>query len=187
MFFSLEMPGKAVLRRLVSNFANIALPKPHERLTEHQERALSPAIHAIAKMPLIIRDNLHALAEIEAESRRLIKLNKADLVIVDYCQRVRHPKSDTRQQTISEITSRLKSLALQSGCAVLTAAQLNRDGDVRESADIEQDSDILLKITKDGIIGQKFRRGADNWIVPVVMRGELGRFEGQQKEWRKTA
>ena len=178
-FFSLEMPAKAVLRRLVANHANVALPKPHEQLTERQLTAITPAIRAIQKMPLTLIDNLHTLAEIESESRRLIKLGKADIVVVDYIQKVHHTKCDTREQTIAEITSRLKSLSLQSGCAVLTASQLNKNGDARESMAIEFDSDILIKITDEGMVGQKFRRGASNWLVSVTMRGELGRFDGE--------
>ena len=180
VFFSLEMPATAVLRRIVANLANIALPKPHESLTTHQLTAITPAINTVAKMPLTVRDILHSLTEIESESRRLIKLGKADLVIVDYVQRVRHTKADTREQAVAEVTSRLKSLALQSGCAILTASQLNKQGDVRESAAIEFDSDIVLKITDEGVMCQKFRRGASNFVVPVTMRGELGRFEVQR-------
>lgn len=187
VFFSLEMPSKAVLRRIVSNLANVPLPKPHEIVTAGQLSAISPAMGAVAKMPLLIRDNLHSLTEIEAESRRLIKLNKADIVIVDYVQRVRHTKADTREQAVAEVTSRLKSLALQSGCAVLTASQLNKQGDVRESAAIEFDSDVVLKITDEGIVCQKFRRGASNFLVPVTMQGALGRFDAEKKEWRKAA
>jgi replicative DNA helicase len=187
VFFSLEMPAKAVLRRLVANLANVALPKPHETLFDQQLKAIKPAINGIAKMPLVILDNLHSLAEIEAESRRLIKLGKADIVVVDYVQRVRHTKADTREQAVAEVTSRLKSLALQSACAVLTASQLNKQGDVRESAAIEFDSDIVLKITDDGILCQKFRRGASNFVVPVTMQGALGRFDGEITEWTEAA
>lgn len=187
VFFSLEMPDKAVLRRIVSNYANVPLPKPHEIVTTDQLSAISPAMRKVAKMPLIILDSLPTLAEIEAESRRLIRLRKADLVIVDYVQKVRHTKADTREQAVAEVTSRLKSLALQSGCAVLTASQLNKQGDVRESAAIEFDSDIVLKITDEGILCQKFRRGASNFVVPVTMQGALGRFDGEKKERRKAA
>ena len=178
VFFSLEMPAKAVLRRLVANYANSPLPKPHEKLTDEQSESVRPAIFAIERMPLTICDHLHTMAEIESESRRLIKLGKAEVVIVDYVQRIRHAKADTREQAVAEVTSRLKSLALQSGCAVLTASQLNKQGDVRESAAIEFDSDIVLKITDDGILCQKFRRGASNFVVPVTMQGALGRFDG---------
>ncbi|MEI6279069.1 MAG: DnaB-like helicase C-terminal domain-containing protein [Verrucomicrobiae bacterium] len=186
-FFSLEMPTKAVWRRLVANLANVALPKPHERPNAQQEKALSPAINAAAKLPLTIHDSLHSLVEIEAESRRLIKLGKADLIVVDYAQKVRHSGGERREQEVAEVTSRLKSLALKSHVAVVTASQLNKDGDVRESAAIEFDSDILLKITSEGIYCQKFRRGPCNWTVGATMRGELGRFDEQKGEWRKAA
>lgn len=175
-FFSLEMPAKAVLRRIVSNLSDCALPKIHQPLTEWQVKRFSSAIGAISQMPILIRDNLATLAEIETESRRLANLGKADVVIVDYIQRVQHAKADTREQAVAEVTTRLKALALRASVAVLTASQLNKQGDVRESSAIEHDSDILLKITEEGIVCQKFRRGEAQWVTPVERRGDLGRF-----------
>ncbi|MDX2080247.1 MAG: DnaB-like helicase C-terminal domain-containing protein [Terrimicrobiaceae bacterium] len=181
-FVSLEMPAKAILRRIVASHGNVSLSTPRGAMNKRDVGAITAAVHAVAKMPLTISDQLDSLAEIAAEARRLVKLGKAVLVVVDYIQRVRHTNADTREQAVSEITSRLKSLALRADCAVLTASQLNRQGDVRESASIEFDSDAVLKITDGGIYGQKFRRGPSNWIVPVVMRGELGRFEQEGRQ-----
>jgi len=176
-FFSLEMPAKAVLRRLVANMANMALPKAQELSSDEQLKAISLAVARVSKMPITIIGNMLSLSEIETEARRLSKLGKADIVVVDYVQRVHNASADNREQSVAEITSRLKSLAIQENCAVLSASQLNRQGEVRESAAIEFDSDILLKITPESIFGQKFRRGASNFSVKVTMRGELGRFD----------
>lgn len=186
-FFSLEMPAKAILRRFVANRADCPLPKPHEKPPGEQMRKIAQAVLGVSRLPLTILNNLHSLAEIESEARRLAKTGKADVVVVDYVQRVRFTGPETREQAVSEITARMKSLALQSDCAVLTASQLNRQGDVRESAAIEFDSDLVLKITDDSIFCQKFRRGPSNWAVPVTMRGDLGRFEVRTDKAQRRA
>ena len=177
-FFSLEMPGKAILKRMISNLANTALPKPNQAMTEYGLKSISPTVHAIKKMPLTIYADIVKLSDIESEARRMIKLKKADLVVIDYIQRVRHvlAKGANREQVIADISSRMKSLAVTTGCAVLTASQLNKQGDVRESSAIEQDADILLKITDNGLLCTKFRRGESNWLLPVTLQGHLGRL-----------
>jgi replicative DNA helicase len=178
IFYSLEMPAKAVLRRLISNLANVSLPKPHERISAYQWESVSKSFTEIQKMPLTICDNISGISDIEADAVRLAKLGKADLIVVDYIQRVRNSiKGANREQVISDISSRLKTLAMQTGSALLTASQLNKQGDVRESAAIEQDSDILIKIQESGMLCSKFRRGASNFEVLTTMRGDLGRFE----------
>ncbi len=178
VFYSLEMPAKAVLRRIVSNAANVSLPKPHERISGFQWDQVRGAFATVQKYNLTIMDSISSLADIETDANRLVKLGKADLIVVDYIQRVKNSlKNSNREQVIADISSRLKSLALQTGSAVLTASQLNKQGDVRESAAIEQDSDILIKIGEDSMVCAKFRRGASNWEANVTMRGDLGRFD----------
>lgn len=177
-FFSLEMPGKAILKRMISNRANRPFPTHAHRYTTADLQSIGSQIRDIARFPLTIYASTVKLSEIEIEARRLIKLKKADLVVVDYIQRVRHvlAKGANREQVISDISSRLKSLATTTDCAVLTASQLNKQGDVRESTAIEQDSDILLKITGDGLLCTKFRRGESNWLLPITLQGHLGRL-----------
>ena len=189
LFFSLEMPGKAILKRMIANRSNMALPKPHQSVTAYGLDLIKPSVAAIKTMPLVIHCDIVKMSDIEAESRRMIKLKKADMIVIDYIQRVRHFVSNgaNREQVISDISSRMKSLATTTGCAVLTASQLNKQGDVRESAAIEQDADILLKITDDGLLCSKFRRGATNWILPINLKGHLGRLavEDRRDEQRK--
>ena len=182
-FFSLEMPATAVWKRIAANAANCPLPRAGQIVNAGTLNKLGAAIRAASKLPLTIFDSMLTMTDIEVEARRLAKQGKADVVIVDYIQRVRNVgKFPCREQAVADIATRLKSLTMESRCAVLTASQLNKEGDARESAAIEHDSDILFRIKEDGFYCQKFRRGPDNWTVPAVMRGELGRFEEERRK-----
>jgi replicative DNA helicase len=94
----------------------------------------------------------------------------------DYVQFVENIGQDNREQALSDITRRLKNLALTSKVAVFTASQLNDDGKLRESRAIGQHADCALLIDGQFIKVAKNRRGPRNVSVPVNLRGEISRF-----------
>ena len=111
------------------------------------------------------------------------------MIIVDYLQIVSMPKADNREQAISELTRRLKLTALKSQSLVVTASQLNDDGKLRESRAIGHHADHALFIIHEknnsSIVVEKNRRGARGVGFPVVMRGEISRFEQGEKQEKK--
>jgi replicative DNA helicase len=191
--FSLEMPCKSILRRMASNLIG-------KRIVNQGDfgdgtsfvasfKEISNALQALVKMPVTLRDDLSEVGEIDAEARRLSALGKADVIIVDYLQIVSMPKSDNREQAISELTRRLKLTALKSQSLVVTASQLNDDGKLRESRAIGHHADHVLSIVheKSGstIFVDKNRRGARGIGFQVMMRGEISRFEQGEKQQTK--
>lgn len=79
------------------------------------------------------------------------------LLVIDYLQLMRRPDAKGRNETtvLGEITSGLKLLARQAGCAILLLSQLSRQvesredkrpmlSDLRDSGSIEQDADAVL-------------------------------------------
>ena len=149
--FSLEMPAKDVLRRIGSNIIGARFKGAREHPSARELDLMSKAVHRLFDFKLTIRDRICDIDSIEAEARTLAKLKKADLVIVDYVQLVENSVADTREQAVSEITRRLKNLALTSNLAVFTASQLNDEGKLRESRAIGQHADIVLFIEGDCI------------------------------------
>jgi replicative DNA helicase len=139
--------------------------------------ALSNAVTSLYSMPLTIVDDISSLTAIEAEARRLIRLKKADIVIVDYLQLVENSGPETREACMAETARKFKNLALAGQCAVLTASQLNEDGKLRESRAIGHHADFVINIEDGSLVISKNRRGARNMSIPVTLRGELGRFE----------
>jgi replicative DNA helicase len=200
--FSLEMPAKAILQRIASNLIGKSILSMREMkgLSEWRGIAsvkdISSAITQLMSMNLTIRDDLSEVNEIAAEATRLASLGKADMIVVDYLQIVSMTKADNREQAVSELSRRLKLVALKTKSCVVTASQLNDDGAVRESRAIGHNADFLVIISHPDerkketnfrkksetqstsrIRIDKNRRGQRDVFIPVKMRGEISRFE----------
>lgn len=191
--FSLEMPSKTILRRMASNLIGKRIVNAGDFgdgtsfVASHKE--VSNALQALMKMKLTLRDDLSEVGAIDAEAQRLASINKADVIVVDYLQIVSLPNADNREQAISELTRRLKLTANKTQTLVLTASQLNDDGKLRESRAIGHHADAVINIQHDknesAIFIEKNRRGARGVSFPVVMRGEISRFEQGEKQQKK--
>jgi replicative DNA helicase len=136
------------------------------------------------KMHLRIESEHTDWESIESAAREAAGKGELDVLIVDYIQLVHLRtlgKNETREQHVSEITRRLKALALQLNICVGTASQLNDEGRLRESRAISHHSDHVWIIAK-GDEGKvlridKNRNGERDKAVPVVMHGHIARFE----------
>lgn len=124
-----------------------------------------------------------------------------DLLIVDYIQ-IAQPseKQDRRDLDIGDISGGLKALAKELGIPVLAASQLSRDlekraekrpvlADLRESGNLEQDSDVVMfiyrpdqyekdttKLNTAEIIIAKHRNGPVG-SVELIYRPAMTKFE----------
>ena len=117
------------------------------------------------------------MTAIESEVRRLTRLKKADVVMIDYLQLVENCAADNREQAMAEVARKLKNLALGCNCAVFTASQLNDDGKLRESRAIGHHADFVISMGDDVLKVIKNRRGPRDVSIPVILRAEIGRFE----------
>jgi len=142
------------------------------------------ALAAFKRTNLRIESDFSDWESIEASAREAHGKGQLDLLIVDYIQLVALRtlgKNETREQHVSEITRRLKGLALQLDIAVGTASQLNDEGRLRESRAISHHSDHVWIIAK-GDEGKvlridKNRNGERDKAIPVRMHGHIARFE----------
>lgn len=168
LFFSLEMARSELIKRLIACHGNIMLrhlekgvDKPKDVLEKIKETA-----EEIANWKLEIKDeaevtieHIRAVAQQQAASE-----NGLDMIIIDYLQLIstKDSKAKNRQEAVAEISRSCKMLAKQLGVPVMVLVQLNRESkddgdklpskaDIRESAAIAADSDIIL------IIHRKYR------------------------------
>jgi replicative DNA helicase len=96
------------------------------------------------------------LGRLVAETRLAVRRNGVRLLIADYLQLLSdglRGRNSVREQEVAAVSRALKRLAVESGIAILAAAQLNRASeskerpsmaDLRESGAIEQDADLVL-------------------------------------------
>jgi replicative DNA helicase len=183
LVFSLEMPPKKILRRMLANMLGRPVKGISEGLCEGDMRAIQGGIIELQGLPLHIEPETRDMNGIEATAREFAAKGKCDLVIVDYIQLVHLRelgKNETREQHVSEIVRRLKALALSLNIGAATASQLNDEGKLRESRAIGMHSDHvwIIRGDEDGemLVMDKVRDGERGISVPLVMQGQLSRF-----------
>lgn len=168
LFFSLEMDKKEVIKRLIASHGNLMLNYLEKGITRTKEvkDKIIETYKDISNWKLTIRDE----ADVTMEHIRAIAQQTADsemgldMVIIDYLQLIstRGTSGKNRQEAVAEISRSCKMLAKQLGIPVMVLVQLNRGTkddenkipskeDIRESAAIAADSDIIL------IIHRKYR------------------------------
>ena len=94
--------------------------------------------------------------QLRSRCRRLMMDKGLDLIIIDYMQLMSADgKTENRQLEVSEISRRLKGIALELKVPVVACAQLSRANtqraskkpmlsDLRDSGSIEQDADVVM-------------------------------------------
>ena len=187
--FSLEMPATQVVGRMLSAMAgfNIAAMKyvNREDTTNEHLRKFTAASAELSRYELEVESNLTEWEQIDGAARELVAKGKADLIIVDYVQLIHlraMGSNETREQHVSELTKRLKSLALHLNVAVATASQLNDDNPpkLRESRAIGHHSDHVWFLShgeQGGFLTVvKNRDGERGGAFPVQMQGATAQF-----------
>lgn len=194
VYLSLEMPREDIMQRFASAYSGRAIPQrlvSEPTLEEHAEWKQSDSHFRAALcdaqfLPLTIYDNVTDLAEIGAAVRSAVRRQKASLAIVDYLQLV-ECVGDTREQAVSEIARKLKVLAAQEHIAILTASQVNENGQLRESRAIGHHANVVIHIAHAGADATngvrpclmtlaKFRRGPLESMPGVGLHGATSRF-----------
>ncbi len=165
LFFSLEMGKQSIAQRMLCSRARVDAHKLRTgRIPEEDYSALSEAAGEIEGSSIFIDDTpgLSVMA-LRGRARRIKAKHGLDLIVLDYLQLMSHPKSESRQLEISEISRSLKALARELEIPVVALAQLSRAvegkdrnprgwpmlSDLRESGSIEQDADIVMMLYRE--------------------------------------
>jgi len=172
--FSLEMTTLSLVMRLYSSVGRVKADHIRTgRFVDSDWQLLGKAAEKLQDAGLYIDDTpAITLSQLRSKSRRLKARDGLDLIMVDYLQLMRGPKSDSREQEIASISRGLKELAKELEVPVLALSQLNRSvesrkdkrpmlSDLRESGAIEQDADVILFIHRE----DRYRSGSDEGEV----------------------
>ncbi len=161
--FSLEMSRAQLALRLLCADARIDAHRLRTgKLTEKDWARLAKAYTDLAQARIFIDDSATVTPlEMRAKCRRLKAEHGLGLVIVDYLQLVTSGgRVENRQQELSAISRSMKGLAKELDVPVIALSQLSRApearpdrrpqlSDLRESAAIEQDADIVMFIFRE--------------------------------------
>ena len=189
--FSMEMPAKALLYRLMAILGHIDLGKLLKgKLDDDDWPKLTAAVSRINSYgERLVIDDSSALTPtaIRAKSRRAARrFGRPSLILIDYLQLMRCPGQENRANEISTISQSLKALAKEMSCPVVALSQLNRElerrpnkrpinADLRDSGAIEQDADVILFVYRDEVYHQQTEhKGIAEIIIGKARNGPTG-------------
>ncbi len=187
--FSLEMPREQIAMRLLCGDARVDMQ--HVRsgtLRDKEWIKLAQTVNPLSNERIFI-DDTAGLTPLQMRSRvRRIMLEKGlDLVVIDYLQLMGSDgKNENRQQEVSEISRRLKAIALELKIPILACAQLSRANtqrtvkrpmlsDLRDSGSIEQDADVVMFLHRESYYDQTSEETNTAEVIIAKQRnGPLG-------------
>ena len=156
--FNLEMSAEQLIMRMISSRGAIEGGKlATGKLNQEDWKKVNEAMSELDGLPLFFEDTPGVtIGELTTKCRRLAEKENLGLIIIDYLQLISGGSGygNNRVQEISDVSRKLKMLALELGIPIIALAQLSRQvearedkrpmmSDLRESGQIEQDADII--------------------------------------------
>lgn len=157
-FFSLEMPAEQIAMRILCSQANVRMEELRTgTVSDDDWRHIADALSTLSRCRMYIDDTSGLKpSQMRSRCRRLAMDDRLDLILVDYLGMMGSDgKHDNRQLEVSEISRRLKEIAMELKVPIVVCAQLSRDAknrkdktpilsDLRDSGSIEQDADVVI-------------------------------------------
>lgn len=202
LFVSLEMSASALMRRMLSSHCELSMNTIRRgTYNEGDFKKMNAFRLAVKKSPIHILDGVRGMtaSEICSQVKRHVRKHSVKLVVVDYLQKVRpDERHEKRTYEVAEVSGRLRGLAVDTGAAFLTLAQLNRESekekgraprlsDLADSGQVERDADTVILIDRKNnesetrLIVAKQRDG-ETGVCRSYFNGQYCRFENPQEE-----
>jgi replicative DNA helicase len=192
LVFTREMADTQLSKRILAERSRTNTRKLKTgNLDQSDFDRIAMATDELSGSPIYLNEKISHVDQIVFEARRMGRTLKdgVALVAVDYAQLLEGNKTGNREQEISYISRKLKSLALDLNIPVLELSQLNRAvenrsdktpqlSDLRESGSLEQDADIILFIYREEMYDKETkRRGMADIIIAKHRNGPTGSVE----------
>ena len=156
LVFSLEMPRKQVIKRMVQAISGVNLRQIQERvISDDNMQKANDATDLVASLPFYSIHTARNPQDVLSQARNYVKKHGVKLVVIDYLQLIPwSSKAKSKAEGIADISHKVKQLALELNVSVILLSQVNREGakretglslyDLKDSGDIENDADIVL-------------------------------------------
>jgi replicative DNA helicase len=188
--FSLEMSESELAHRFLASQAKVSSDDLRKGQVKSAWPKVVKAAEKLARAPIFIDDSSDiGILEIRAKARRLHSRGRLGLLIVDYLQLLRpDDPSDSRVEQVGKMSRGLKILARELDIPVIAISQLSRAvesrhppipvlSDLRESGNVEQDSDLVMFVYRDEYYNEDTDRpGEADLIISKHRNGPVGKI-----------
>ena len=154
--FSLEMPRKQVLKRILTAKSGANLRQIKDRvITTDKMKKVRKGCESLKSMPIYTVHSIKNIGELCSHARTMVRRYSVKLLVIDYLQLIPFSTSNqSKNDAIANISHTIKQLALELEVGVLLLSQVNREGarregglaiyDLKDSGDIENDADVII-------------------------------------------
>ena len=190
LVITLEMSIHALCRRMLANHCQFPLGDLRAgRFSEADMEKFARFNLLMANSPIFFMDAISGTdsARICSNIRRMVKSEGIKLVVIDYLQKIQSVgKHEKRTYEVAQVSGALMAAAKDTGCSLLTLAQLNRESEKDKSPRLPRISDLADsgQIERDAdTIGLLHRNRAENdgcdalLIVAKQRDGDIGSCE----------
>src|SRR5574343_42452 len=155
--FSIEMSTQQLVQRMMPMQSEIDMYALSRGKVGKMD-VLTSAAEGLMKSNIYIDDSSTLnIYELKSKARKMVQKHQVGLILIDYLQLMAGEKSknSNREQEISTMSRSMKALAKELNVPVISFSHLSRDvesraekvpqlSDLRESAAIEQDADMVM-------------------------------------------
>lgn len=186
-FISIESRTAEVYMRMLCNMARVNWKNARSGyISEQDVRRFQVELPRLSKAPWFISDQGSVTpAQLRRQARRLVQQHGCKAIFIDHFHRMHDPEFKDARMEANSIVRAIRWVARELNVPVIVAAQVSREAkkessarggrkpqatDIRESAAIEEDADIM------GILAKDF---------PVTDHGENGQsgFDPESEIW----
>ena len=185
--FSLEMPKNQLVQRIACNETGVDAKKFRSfSLTNADIKKLQDYLNNDFKK---LKINVYPKQKVSiAEIERIEKKSKSDIIFIDYLGLIEGDKRLGRYDRFSEISRTIKLMAMTVNKPVIALHQLNREfmqrenkepqlSDLRESGQIEQDSDMVWFVYRPGMFDEKVSKLTMRFILAKNRHGDQSKID----------
>lgn len=210
LFISLEMSDTELFYRTVSAEASVTLNAIRNReVSEEEGEAIAGVSGKIDASPLYVLDSSEvSLSKLRSTIAAAVRFLGIKYVVLDYLQLANNPSlrgQQNREQEIASISRALKADAKRHDICVIAVAQLNRGpesrtdktpqmSDLRESGQLEQDSDIVMLVWRpdyydsttervgEADLNVAKHRNGETGVASLAFQGHYSRFTSLSRD-----
>jgi replicative DNA helicase len=186
LIFSLEMRKTPLAERMVAIDTGVSSSNMRLGLLSQAELdKISDSMKHIKDLPIFIDSNYNAtLSYVLSTIRKYKKMHEIKVVYLDYVQLLSERTADATNE-IGRMTRALKLLANELNIGIIILSQLSRNceyredkrpilSDLRQSGNIEEDSDVVLGLYRDEVYNKDAHKGVLEQILIKQRSGPIG-------------
>lgn len=164
LYFTMEMTNIQLMQRVTANLLRINGERVRDRTLTMDE--MDRVDRTLVMVEQGKRMSFVQEAHISVKNvRHYVELWNPDVVIIDHIGLMERPNMRDQYRAVGEVSNRLKQLALEKKISIVELVQMNRQienrgskipnlSDLRESGDLEQDSDYVGFLVPEDLKGK---------------------------------